>query len=401
MKKKGSFTIGGEFQVDLLVVHRDDRGNGDTSAVTTLGQMAHDEDAVDSTYFGTGLPYGAYLTVNAKANESTALVLKLDLDDSWNETQDQDDLLEEVYFQWTGVRGSQWDLAFGKKAVSYGMDKWVGITPSFNDGWAYWLSGIETYVSADTPHDVIGTNWFPSYPFNVFLSEAVYHYKELASFYLTVFQNNASTGGGRMTRGMHEDRSDDTFLLQSFALKAELTPKEALTLQASFINHHNDSAGDEDLSDFGRYAEEDMQSISIGADYTFKCVPLNVWCEYQHGWNWTYDERTDADVLGAGVAWTATESLTFGLMGEWAQIGDGTWYPTDATGTPFPVRMQSEEYYQAVVNATYTFANEIYVTLEYAHQWYDGDVTQFDGVSADADVDREADMIGVRLGWEF
>ncbi|MBN2711069.1 MAG: hypothetical protein JXR97_01345, partial [Planctomycetes bacterium] len=213
MKKKGSIQIGGKVDVDVIAVRRDD-----------MGANADANDEVDSTYFGTGLPTdctGAYLDFKINASADTFLYIKLDIDDMWNQTADQDDLLEEVYFQWNKVRGSNFDLVFGKKGIDYGMDKWAGITPSLHDGSAYWLSGLEdnTGETASNAHNSIGTNDLTSgCSSDIFQIEAVYHYKDLLNVYLTLFQNNETTGGGRTTRGMHEDRSDDTLFFQSYAL---------------------------------------------------------------------------------------------------------------------------------------------------------------------------------------
>ncbi|MBN2711074.1 MAG: hypothetical protein JXR97_01370, partial [Planctomycetes bacterium] len=213
MKKKGSIKIGGTVEVDVVAVRRDD-----------MGANADANDEVDSTYFGTGLPYdsghGAYLDFQINASADTFLYIKLDLDDMWDQAAGQDDLLQEVYFQWNKVRGSNFDVVFGKKSLDYGMDKYVGITPSFNDGWAYWLTAFEdnTGETASNAHNAIGTNNLPTANFNNFQVEGVYHYKDLLNVYVTLFQNNETTGGGRTTRGMHEDRSDDTLFFQSYAL---------------------------------------------------------------------------------------------------------------------------------------------------------------------------------------
>ncbi len=394
MKRNGAIKVGGNFMVDLLAVDRDDRGNGTTAAV-----LAGDEDDdVQSTIFIAGLPYGSVLKFEIAASKNMSLNLTLELDDAWNETTNQDDLLDDVYFLWTSVGGKNIDLLFGKKRfVDYGLDKFVGITPSLHDGWAYWLSGLEQVGNANNPHDAIGTNSLPTAAYRTFQIEAIYHYKNLANFYFTLFQNNETTGGGRTTRGMHEDRSDDTMLFQSFAIKAEIMPAENLSLQASFINFHNDSLGDRDIN--GGYAEEDKYAFSISADYSLKAMPLDIWIEYQHGFDWTYDDRIDTDTIGLGLIWTPRPSLSFSLLGEWAGIGNGTW---SATGTSY--LMEYEKYWQTVVSATYSFDNGIYVTLEYAHQWYDGeldyDLTADNNIGR-IDLDRDADVVGLRMGWEF
>ncbi len=388
LRRKGAIRIGGHVMTDLIVTDREDVGNGGTLAA----MAADDDDQVLATYFNSGLPYGSRLDFRIEASADTFLHLSLNLSDFWDEAANQDDLLQEAYFLWTNVRGTNWDLLFGKKEwVDYGMDHYAGITPSLHDGWAYWLTGLEANVTGgNNPHAAIGTNALPTAAYRAFQVEAIYHYRDIAELYLTIFQNNLTTGNGAMTRGMHEDRPDDSLLFQSFAVKAEFRPLEALTLQASFINYHNESAGDRDL--MGPQAEEDMSGLSLGLDYTFRSVPLRAWGEYQHGFDWTHDDRVATDTAGLGATWNVTEAIDLSLLGEWARIDDGTYAAMNNA------RMEEETYWQVVITGTYTFEHGIYATLEYAHQWYDGEI---DGARRNTDVARDADLVGLRMGWEF
>jgi len=387
LRRKGSVQIGGEVAIDLLVMHRDD-GDPDGDGIAT---PAEDGDTIDSTIFHTD---EAYLAFAIQANQSVSLNLLLDLDDAWERDgggPEQDDLLEECYFLWENIAGTPWSLAFGKKGVDYGMDDAAGITPSLHEeGAVAWLADMEAVAADPNTHAGVGTNDFPyTQASDLFMIEAQYMYKELARFYVSLFQNNESTGGGRLTRGMHEDRSDDTLLFQSFAAKLELTPKEGLMMQASVIHWHLDSMGDDDLrladgsiTDRGD-AREDKTAISLGLTYDFRAVPLSTFGQYQHGWNWTYNADVDVDMATLGVTWHATEALDLGLMGEWAEIDDAPGY-------------DDENYWQVAVAGTYTLENGIYFILEYAHAWYDADFAAPGG-----DIDREADLVGLRMGWEF
>ena len=57
------------------------------------------------------------------ADKDTYLFIKLDVDDFYNGSGDDDELLEEVYFKWSNVRGSNFDIRFGKGELAYGQDK--------------------------------------------------------------------------------------------------------------------------------------------------------------------------------------------------------------------------------------------------------------------------------------
>ncbi|MCX7935927.1 MAG: hypothetical protein N3A66_11795, partial [Planctomycetota bacterium] len=257
------------------------------------------------------------------------------------------------------------------------------------EGEVVWLSDLEQAGANYNCHVGVGTNDLPAaQPSDIFQIEAQYRYKELARFLFTVFHNNDSTGNGAMTRGMHEDRSDDTLFFQSFAAKVEVTPKEGLLLQASFINWHNDSMGDGDLRlASGTVADRDdacaaKQALSLGFTYDAKSIPFSFFGQYQHGWNWTYNRDVDADLATLAAIWHATEKIDFGLMGEYAWLDEVLGY-------------EEERYGQAAANISYSFDNGITLILEYAHAWYDGDI---DGAGK---VEREADMIGFRTAWEF
>lgn len=380
MKKKGSIKIGGSVEIDIAVV------KGERLTHKNDTNTLNDNDQYRKTYFGTGLPYdsgrGAYLDFEIAASKDSFLYIKLDLDDFWSDSTNapannavqQDDLLEEVYFRWNNVRCSNWDIVFGKKVVDYGQDKFVGVMPSFHDGWAYGLFGDAAVTNEATA--TIGSNSFPTAPYNAFQVEAVYHWKDLVNVYATVFQDPGS-------RGMHEDRSDDTLFFESWALKVEYMPIEGLVLEASMINRHNDS------SEEGTDENEDNQyAFSLGADYTFKCLPLNIWGEYQHGFDWGYFEDVDVDVLGIGATYGICENIDLSVLAEWANV-------SHPNGTLANVQVEEEDYYQAVLTGTYKFTTGISMSVEYARQWYEAEL------QGSGDGDRNVEIIAFRTAWSF
>jgi hypothetical protein len=377
MKKNAAITISGEATLDVVVSHRDDGDrNGDNATA-----RRENGDEIDNTSFNTG---DAYLGFEIRASRNATLNILLDLDDFNDGAVNEGDLLEECYYLWENVCGKPWTIAFGKKGIDYGMDSSIGISDGFNTGAATWFTAREAADNTANPkntnyHRQVGTNVFPgAQPTDLYAIETQYSWKGKARFYAAVFQNSTA---------MHEDRSADTLFFQSYAVKVELTPVERWSFQLSFMNRHEDSARRDTSAPRATVAnwdntENDQQSISAG--FTYSGSALTVWGEYQHGFDWQYNDETTADVVGLGLIYAATGSIDLGLMGDWAGIDKAAGY-------------DEERYWQVAVNATRKFDSGIYLTLEYAHLWYDGDAT----AANSGNVDREADVLAFRTGWAF
>ncbi len=382
MKKKGAIKIGGSVGIVTLVVDRDE----DPTQVPN----GEDDDVLSTEFYPE-----ASLKFDVAASKDMGVYLKLDLEDFWDAGAAQDDLLEECYFYWKHVGGSNWQLNFGKKEVkAFGQDKAVGYIDGFMHGEATLFDADEMRdgTAGNAHADVGDKDWLGEVD-NVLGIEAIYKYKDLAKFYLHLFQNNETTGGGRRTRGMHEDRSDDTLFFQSFAAGVHLSPIEGLHLELSFINVHVDSYGDEviDPNGWGRHSEADTQALSAAFDYKFKSVPVEVFGEYVHQWDEDWDDRQDADVFSLGLVWGITENIDFGLMGEYMNLDTDNDNNSLAVGD-----YTDEDYWNVNVALTHKFESGIAVTLEYIHQWFDGD-----RVGAADDVDADADAIGLIMDWSF
>jgi hypothetical protein len=296
-------------------------------------------------------------------------------------------------------------MNFGKKEVPFGQDKQVGVLYSYahgqNTGRTSLFRATEANVNDpefDNQHDTVGNAamWAGEID-NVFQIEGIYSYKDLAKFYMSVFQSRTTTGGGAMTRGMHEDRSDDTMFFQSWAAKVEVMPVEGLKLQLSFVNEHVDSFGDEDiaLGPFGdvNYAEEDTQALSFAFDYKFKSVPVNLFGEYIHQWDWAWDDRGDADIFSLGLVWGVTENIDLGIQGDYCSLD-----LDDDNGSVALINWYDDQDFWAFTTCiTYKFDNGIKATLEYRHEWFDGDAA----AAGQDDDDADADAIGFTVSWNF
>lgn len=386
MKKKGRIQIGGRVEIDMQVVSRDD--------------FTSSSDDVLYTQFTT---QEAELDFKISAGSNAYLFIRLDLDDFWDSTVNQDDLLEEVYFRWNQVRGSNWDLRFGKGELPYGQDKDVLITDSYhhNDGdyRSTYLGVPHEAVAAQgagvgggNPHLGVGNFAHPGEKDNVFLIEATYRWRDWFTFEGALFQNHSTTGGaGRLTRGMHEDRPDDHLLFQSVAGRFTLRPIEGLTLQLSGLNQHTDSQGDVD-SRLPAYingdAKTDESSISFSFDYFFRGVPLEIFGEYQHGANWYNDDHYTVDIFSLGTIWGVTPKIDLIAVGEWLNLdaNNNNVYFGNGYG-------DEEDYYKLALGAKYKFDNGIYLMVEYLHEWYHNE--------RPGDDRRDADALSFRTAWSF
>lgn len=384
MKKKGQIQIGGRVDMDVYSIHRDDRTSGG--------------DNVDSTQFRTTT---AALMFRVAASKDSFLHIKLDLDDFWNAgTVNQDDLLEECYFMWKNVRRSNWSLRFGKGETPYGLDKDPAITKSYHHNSSLSLASYLSFAheqagttGSANPRTRVGNWYHPGEHDNVFLVQANYVWKDLAKLEMAVFQNDVA-------RGMHEDRSDDHLGFQSFSARLSYMPMENLTLMASVINEHNDSRGDGEArtamaatSTFAlpAGAEEDATSnqtaIDIAFDWKLKCMPLQIWGEYQHGFNWRYDRDYEVDILSLGAIYGVTEKVDVIVIGEW--MGFEAENNTALYGWD-----EDENLYKGQLAGRYTFNSGMKMILEYTHEWHEND--------RDDDEDhREADTIAFRTMWAF
>lgn len=380
LKQNGKVKIGGEVILDVVYAHRDD-GDANGDGVRTDNE---ENDDIDSTSFTTD---DAYLEVDVDMAPDATLNILLDLDDLSDSTLNDDDLLEECFFQWSNKFGGAWSFSLGKKTVDYGSCDAPGITGTMQeDGYCEWLSNREKAGGGSAnAHATVGTNSFgaaATQPTDMFVIDAEYTYKDLVRVYGAVFQSGS---------GMHEDRSDDHMGLQSFAFKLDVMPKENLTLSASLINYHNDSmsdgdermlAGDATLSSAGD-ASANTTAMSIYADYTFSSVPLRAFAQYQHCWDAMYNEEVNTDIATLFFVYGVTEKIDLGLMGEYACIDNAPGY-------------DDEDYWQVALNATYNTDYGLSYTIEYAYATYDGEQN-----NGGDDLDSDAHIIGFRTSYSF
>lgn len=377
MKKNACISIGGWVDMPLFYTNRDYLLNGNND--------------YSNTYFSGE----AALYIDAKATEDAKLRIKLDLEDSFN-GPDNDDLLEEVYFSWTNIACSGLGVAIGKKEVNFGQDKSIGYFNTLVHG------NAELFRPASANDKYTGragdlNPWsgyqlaLPGEVDNQFQVEVSYAFADIARVSATVFQNSyneatpifnqfglASIGSrSQGTVGMAGDKSRDMGF-RSFAAKAEITPFEGFNFNASFINLY-----DRAFKNLNGY-KTNSQAVSVGIDYTFSAINLEVFAEYLHGWNWAHVKNNDTDTVQLGLIWGVTDKIDLGLMFEYAQLDQGD-------------RIPSQDVWNYYATAYYKMTGNMKIGLEFMWQRAkDNSWNVYPGGKT-----RDAYAIGMNTRWVF
>lgn len=367
LKKKGAVKIGGDLELDLNIVNRDERNN--------------DSDDFDNTSYNTS---DMDLNIRVDMTADTFLFIKLDLDDlNDSSINGGNDLLEEVNITWKNVRGSNWTVILGKDEMPFGSDVDYLITDPYThngSGVSYLGRSYDNGGGMNNAHLGVTESGFshPGEIDNVFAIQAQYAYKDLAKLELAVFQNDEVNAMGD-DRGMHEDNSEDSMLLRSYATRLTVTPVEGLSMQLSFANRHLDSMDDDTYGYTD--GEEDSYALSFGVDYKWNSVPVEVYGEYIHGWNVRHLDDMDTDTIQVGLVWGVTEKIDLITDFEWMGIDNDTGSANI-----------DEDLYRWSLGGCYTTDYGVKFLAEYLHEWYDSD-SNWD--------DADADVISFRAAYSF
>ena len=212
LRKKGSVKIGGKVSIDVETTRRDEANTTDDHINRTVTHF----DACD-------------LDIRVDAGTDSYLFINFDMTGDTG-----DEVCAEVIFVWENVRGSNWDLVFGKTQMPFGQGKDNMLSGSFVDDGAPQIMSLEEADQRDynetlavrrqidnggngtTRNDAeednhesqtLMANWQGDADEYIGLV-ATYSYKDLAKLDLAVFQH---------TTNMYEDLPQDRF--QSFSSK--------------------------------------------------------------------------------------------------------------------------------------------------------------------------------------
>lgn len=303
--------------------------------VAAYGRWAEGRNAngrlrtVSSTAFEADV---AAIWLKVKASENHGLTVKLDLDDAWNNQYDKDDFLEEIYYTFKNIGGTGFGVHVGKMEVPFGYDKdtllvhpylhaqrETNFTKRANGSHdPFRGTGITSPLSGaySEHHPVEYDNLFAITPYwkssnDKWMVEA------------SLFQSKQDVNGDR--------RSSDNMGFKSGAVRVKFRPLEKLVLQASVITRYNDASGINHANGLANTTRR-QYATSVAADYTFElfCRDLNVFAEWQHGWNTRGDidtrhnsaaanffKDTSSDDVHFGLGYELNKTFKLHLQGEW------------------------------------------------------------------------------------
>jgi hypothetical protein len=326
------------------------------------------------------------------ADCNTYLWMKLDLDDLENGVANNDDILEELYFKWMNIRGWNLDMRLGKGELPYGQDKDVVITDSYGHNattgsWLGTTQGSYAGVSSDGSSTTTAINTFnhPGEVDNAYMIEGTWTWKDLLKVEAALFQNPGA-------RDMHQDKSSDNLLFQSWCARVTYTPMENLALKASWITLNDENTWDFAHGSIGLNQDSKSHAVSLAADWTLKSIPLELFGEYQHGFGWNGESNNSVNTAQIGGIYGLTKNIDLIAQAEWLGINSDA--ADNHLGANPSTQEVGEDYYKGIMAGKYKFDNGIYMMLEYCHEWYDQN-------GAPKGDQREADVVSFRTAWSF
>ncbi len=434
LRQKGQVRIGGNVELDVWVVNRDEANDS--------------EDEMDYT---NAFDMDADLDVRVDGGPNEYLFMKLDLDDN-------DDLVEELQFVFTNVRGYPVTIVFGEDEIWFGEDRdeliadpYVhgqgagGSIHAYNPDFVGEVENVIVPPSSVDPDDIWENNphespmimtpsmgsWEMTLPGEVdnrFALQCGWEVNDWLTVSGSLFQNTAQ---------MTEDRSRDHGI-QSYAVQAKVKPNEQWQGQISFINQHDDLFGDDqeaqvdenqafNLADLQRRAQnaiheilqerlasgemtaaewsemaqpayggagtwiadtdDDTKAISASVGWTSADTKWEAWAEYIYGWDVAHLDELDSHTVSLGALYMLTERIALITQGGYVHL-DNEVFDTNSTGLDF-----EEELYRASVGSSYTLDSGITFLVEYMHEWYKNDLDGWENA--------EADLVAFRTLWEF
>jgi hypothetical protein len=183
------------------------------------------------------------IKLEKQLGEGVKLTALLDCEDT-----STDALIEEAYVTWAKALGEKVDLTFGRKELKFGQD-------------------FKMWESEYILHDYAEVD-------NAFVLEFGIEASDMVKVYVSNWQANA----GSFLDDDNVRVSNDNFMLQSFALKAEIKAVENLMVSVSYLNEH-----DEEMLTAANEADgliPNQTRISVAATYTDSDMGLKVFFEY-------------------------------------------------------------------------------------------------------------------------
>lgn len=281
--------------------------------------------------------------------------IKLDLSEKQPYMQDQ--ILEEAQIVWKNISGGPFSVIFGKGEVPYGQDRTLGIIQSYHHTEGSYspegptiLNGPQEGAAFNDAQLAAGPVYHPGEIDRVVMAGVSFDWEDIIKAEFAVFQpndwSNPALGNGTPV--------DGDLGVESFAGRVWWrTPVEGLVAQVSGVRQHIRARGDNGR--YGSDAVEDEYAASAGLDWNLTGIPLELFAEYERGWNWNYTSGYNTDTASIGGLYGLTDRLRVGAMTEWLRIDD---------------RGTDHNYNKYVLHADYTFRSGLYMMAEYGLEFY-------------------------------
>ncbi len=281
--------------------------------------------------------------------------IKLDLSEKQPYLRDQ--ILEEAQIVWKNISGGPFSVLFGKGEVPYGQDRTLGIIQSYHHTEGSYspegptiLNGPQEGAAFNDQQLAEGPVYHPGEVDRVVMAGVNFDWEDTIKAEFAVFQPNdwrdPALGDGAVV--------DGDVGIESFAGRIWWkTPVEGMVAEVSGIRQHIRQRGDN--SRYGSDAVEDEYAASAGLDWNLPGLPLELFGEYEHGWDWNYTSGYNTDTLSFGGLYGLTDRLRAGGMAEWLLIDD---------------RGNDHNYNKFVLHTDYTFRSGLYLMAEYGLEFY-------------------------------
>lgn len=325
--RKAFLRIGGEMYVDYTSAWR--RGNGDVHAWS----MRH-QNLRFQMLFSPEVEARIRLNLTAAGTDANPA---------------NGHFLEEAMVLWHSVYGGPLGLVFGKGEAPFGQDRAWGI--------------MQSYRHRDAPYSprgpvVLTGAWYNQEPYGVGSNPAPNRHPGAVDAALMAGVNFTWQDRLRIELAAFQpDRGDGVAVEGAKAMGYAgrvwwNTPVEGLLVSGSGMVQRDWSRSHQGT--FGTDATHTQYAAAAGLEWDVPGVPLEVFAEYQRGWNWNYTRHYNTHVVSAGAMYAVNDMFRLGAMQEWMRVGD--------RGTNY-------DYKKTVAHGRFDFGNGISLTLEYGFEW--------------------------------
>ncbi len=325
-------------------------------------EVSLDRHSIHSLYGDAELQFAAYLHAQLRNTRSDMAGAKTASGGSYQEfsfymkvratdtmyamakmdVEDEDDVLEQLYFAWDDIGGSRVSVSFGEKQVRFGQ--WAAL--NYNSGLAYgW-----PMVAKDSRDPSGQANLlFPGWLTDVVQFETKVRLHSTTDFYVSSLLNPrtayGSTAGGQ---------ARDTGFFQSYSMQLETKPVQGLHAKLSLVNFHDEEPRNRHDGTLLPGPSADATAWSVGV--TWRGKPWRIFAEYVGTEDWDNVEGYDLRLYEVGFWFDVTERFGFGLMYDWANANAQGAGGADAELTSF------------MAGIGFTFEKAVKAYLEYVHQ---------------------------------